>query len=385
MFQLRYGEKLPGYAILGANAYAKIRTSQLRIGRQGEPVVELTHFVWAIMSPGEDLNPTIGCLATNTAMDHKRLYALDVLDLADSLSGAQSVVYQEFCEQLVRDGDEGWYETALPWKGDHPPLFNYHNRSLCRLNTQVRKLRKSRKREEYDAITREQLKEGIFERAPNELVGREYYMAHRAVIREGAESSKMHVVYDYSVREGEGNPSLNDCFDLGPPLQNKLWDVLVRGQFHPVALAGDLKKAFFQVRIREDHDDALRFHWLRLVDCSEVETLRFTRALLGLGPSSFLLGGIIEQHLSVHKCHSNVLELEDQPKKTEIKESTNYAKQQLGASAGKCKLLGLGWDKVKDAVSVAFPDEKANLTKRGILGNLAHVYDPLVLVSPMTL
>ena len=118
----------------------------------------------------------------------------------------------------MRDGDEGWYETALQWKGDHPPLLNYHNRSLRRLNTQVRKLRKSGKLKEYDAIIREQLKEGIVERAPNEVVGQEYYMPHRAVIREGAESTKMRVVYDCSAREGEGNPSLNHCLDVGPPL-----------------------------------------------------------------------------------------------------------------------------------------------------------------------
>ena len=33
------------------------------------------------------------------------------------------------------------------------------------------------------------------------------------------------------------------------------------------------------------------------METKEVETLPFTRALFGLGPSPFLLGGIIEQHL----------------------------------------------------------------------------------------
>ena len=141
------------------------------------------------------------------------------------------------------------------------------------------------------------MKKGIVERAPNEVVGREFYMPHRAVIREGADSTKMCVVYDCSAREPEGSPSLNDCLDIGPPLQNKLWDVLVRGRFHPVALAGDVRKAFLQVRIARGDCDALRFHWLRSIDSNEVETLRFTRALFGLGPSLFLLGGVFEQHL----------------------------------------------------------------------------------------
>ena len=90
----------------------------------------------------------------------------------------------------------------------------------------------------------------------SEVVGREFYMPHRAVVREGAESTKTRVVYDFSAREGE-RPSLNDCLYVGPPLQNKLSDVLVRRRFHPIALAGDLRKTFLQVRIKEEHRDAL--------------------------------------------------------------------------------------------------------------------------------
>ena len=73
--------------------------------------------------------------------------------------------------------------------------------------------------------------------------------------------------------------------------------MLVRGRFHPVALKGDLQKAFLQVRIRENDRDALRFHW-RKDQQPELETLRFTRALFGLVSSPFLLGGVIDARLS---------------------------------------------------------------------------------------
>ena len=86
----------------------------------------------------------------------------------------------------------------------------------------------------------------------------------------------------------------------GPPLQNKLWSVLVQGRFHPVCLSGgDLRKAFLQVRIRKCHRDVLRFHWLKDIKSDEVETFRFTRALFGLTSSPFLLGGVIQQHLEI--------------------------------------------------------------------------------------
>ena len=72
---------------------------------------------------------------------------------------------------------------------------------------------------------------------------------------------------------------------------------MVRGRFNPIALSGDLQKAFLQVRIRESDRDAMRFHWRRSKD-SPLEYLRFTRALFGLAPSPFLLGGGIEAHLN---------------------------------------------------------------------------------------
>ena len=65
-------------------------------------------------------------------------------------------------------------------------------------------------------------------------------------------------------------PSLNDCLDLGPALQNKIYDVLVCERFHSVAFAGDMRQAFLQVRIREGERDALRLHWLRDLHSTQV-------------------------------------------------------------------------------------------------------------------
>ena len=149
----------------------------------------------------------------------------------------------------------------------------------------------------YDAIIKDQLSQGIVERVQGEPKGKEFYIPHKAVIRETAESTKTRIVYDASAHPNDKSPSLNECLKPGPALQNQLWSVLVRNRFHPIALSGDLKQAFLQVRIREADRDVLHFHWLKDLTTREVETLRFTRALFGLSTSPFLLGGFIEQHL----------------------------------------------------------------------------------------
>ena len=133
--------------------------------------------------------------------------------------------------------------------------------------------------------------------APLEVVGKKYYMPHHAVIHKEAKSTEFKVVYDCSARGGNKGSLLNDCLDPGPSLQNKLWNVLVHGRFYPMAVAGDLHKVLLQVHIREKECDSLCSHWLRSLNSTEVETLRFTRALFRLAPSSFLLVGVIEHHL----------------------------------------------------------------------------------------
>ena len=151
--------------------------------------------------------------------------------------------------------------------------------------------------DEYDAVIREQLQEGVVERASAEVMGREFYLPRRAVVRKNAETTKLRVVYDTSAHAQEKAPSLNECLHAGPPLQNKLRSVIVCNRFHPVVVAGDLPRAFLQVRIRETERDALRFHWIADKTAKQVETLRFTRVVFGLTPSPFLLNGVIQQHL----------------------------------------------------------------------------------------
>ena len=80
-------------------------------------------------------------------------------------------------------------------------------------------------------------------------------------------------MYDASARDRENAPSLNECLNPGPPLQNQLWNVLVRARFHPVLITGDLKQALLQVRIHQQDRDALRFHWFKDLQSKTIEVL----------------------------------------------------------------------------------------------------------------
>ena len=424
--------QIPVHVVLGASEYAAIKTvTPQRVGKPGQPVAEKTLLGWTVMSPGrEDLSPVL--LTQSSQADYHQLCAMDVLGLADTHENDQQVVYDEFKEQLERH-PTGWYATKLPWRANHPPLATNEMGSKRRLEQLIRKLQRDGQYEQYDNIIQQQIKDKIVEPAPEKATGKEYYIPHKAVTRVNAESTKLRIVYDASSKENN-QASLNDCLHPGPPLQNRLWDILVRSRFYPCLLTGDLKQAFLQVRIKEEERDSLRFHW-RSPNSDHTEVLRFTRALFGTTSSPFLLGEVINQHLdaweskhpevvkqlrdgtyvddlmlgsetiestkakkttaieifddatfTIHKWHSNVPELEADSKPANEQEELTYAKQQLGAgepSAG--KLLGLQWERKEDTLGVSLKSKQREPTKRGILSQLASVYDPLGLASPVTL
>ena len=136
---------------------------------------------------------------------------------------------------------------------------------MGRLNNLLRNLSRNNQLETYDGIIREQQKAGIVETVDRNTScqNRRFYMPHKAVIRESAQITKVRIVHDASAKPNSNSPSLNDCLETGPSLENLLWDILVGTRLRPVLLCGDIEKPFLQIQIRENDRDAPRCHWIQ--------------------------------------------------------------------------------------------------------------------------
>ena len=108
-------------------------------------------------------------------------------------------ISQRFKKQLGRN-EERWYETNIMWKQFSPALPSNKTGNFGRHGSLLRKMRQDPKvLQQPDQIIRAQLKDGIVKRVSDDKsFGKEFYLQHRPVIREAAESTKINFGCFYS-------------------------------------------------------------------------------------------------------------------------------------------------------------------------------------------
>ncbi|CAB3979698.1 Hypothetical predicted protein [Paramuricea clavata] len=187
----------------------------------------------------------------------EQLYSLDVLGVEDRSEKDQMEVLTDFRESVTRQKD-GRYEVSIPWIPGARLYGTNEQPSRIRLANVNKKLSKDRSLlVEYEKIVKDQLANGIVEKAPEKPAGkRTYYMAHKPVIGENATTTKIRMVFDASAKLAPLANSINKCMFTGPSLQPLLWDILIRVRMTPNLLLADIQKAFLQIGVKETDRDA---------------------------------------------------------------------------------------------------------------------------------
>ena len=93
----------------------------------------------------------------------------------------------------------------------------------------------------------------------------EFYLSHKVGSRNDVGARSLEMVYDGFGKRASGLTShpLTTVLNLDP-LNKILYGTRVaRARFYPVAITGDLRKAFFQIWIGEEGHDSLRFYQKR--------------------------------------------------------------------------------------------------------------------------
>ena len=252
---------------------------------------------------------------------------------------------------------------------------------------------------------------GIIERVPGKPNGKRVFcMPHKPVIREGATSTKVRMVFVASSKPSREAYAAIECMNPGPALQPLLWDTLIRSRMAPVCVVGDVTKSFLQIERHPDDRDAFRFLY-SMKDGEEVH-FRFCRLPFGGESSPFVLGRVFQHHLGTigrdETMEKQLIEntyvgsvmglVSNEEQATQFKDESirilgigqfPLAKwksnlKSLNDEDGRAdtKLLGINWNKEKDTSAVEVSSEvPASVTQRTILKTLTTIYDPIGLLA----
>ena len=329
------------------------------------------------------------------------------------------------------------WEIGYPWHKDPKDLPDNKSQAVKILESTERRLERNPEHAEAYSKQIHELEEMGFAKKLSaddmrKHEGAVHYISHHAIVRPEKKSTPIRIVFNSSA--SFNGHRLNDYWMKGPDLLNNLIGVLLRFRENEVALCADISKMYHRVAIPERDQHVHRFLW-RDMDRSRAPDVYMMKVVtFGDRPAPAIAQTALkltaEQGESTHPHAASVLKRNvymddicdsvrtvDEAKRlsAEIDEVLNEGgfkvkgwlsnKSDVGdASQSNVKLLdeiaeekvlGVVWDrqtdnfsykvKLKEDVTRSSTDgeKEGKLTKRKILGQIAHIFDPIGFAAPV--
>ena len=350
----------------------------------------------------------------------KKLWDLETIGIDEFKPSPEEVECARIFQEEVTY-DNGQYWVGLPWKLNPPMIQSGYAGVKGQLKALQRRLGdKGDMLQMYSKMIQEQERSGFIERVTTPNYSEGHYLPHHAVWRE-SKTTPMRIVFNCSYRPNKDAPSLNDCLYVGPSLSEKLADIMIGFRQSNFAYSADISKAFLRIGLLEKDRNYTKFLWFEdptQID-SPIITYRFKSVLFGSCASPFLLCGTLQHHfekvglrqmaktfymdnlqgavkttdglkqiyqVANRECAATNLPLQswnsnsDELNRIITKDYPDYVRPTTQ------KILGLLWDTEDDCLSLNPPlYDQSILTKRTLLSLVSKLFDPLGLISPLTI
>ncbi|XP_026147341.1 uncharacterized protein LOC113121247 [Carassius auratus] len=350
-----------------------------------------------------------------------------------SLSVEDNIFLEVMNREMYMDESNHWV-APLPFRLPRSPLPNNRDQAMKRLNVLQRTLqRKPEMAKHFVEFMRNLFINQHAEIAPPLQPDEECWYLPIFGVYHPLKPGKIRVVFDSSAQyEGV---SLNSILLRGPDLNNKLLGVLMRFRREQIAVTADVEQMFYCFKVREDHQNFLRFLWFKDNDLSkEITEYRMTVHVFGNSPSPavaifgmrraaefgedehgreakhfvhknfYVDDGLIsvssaaeaisllkntknmlaESNIKLHKISSNshqVMEAFPPSERANDLKDLDLSVDPLPLQ----RSLGLSWNLETDCFTFQVSTVVKPFTRRGILSTVNSLYDPLGFVAPVTM
>ncbi|XP_058817486.1 uncharacterized protein LOC131680793 [Topomyia yanbarensis] len=424
--------------VIGAEHYFSfIRNGRIRLS-ENLPVLVESDFGWLVTGLA-DVDKQGARMACNTitleALDAK----LERFWLIEENFATTWTVEEQQCEKFYSTtttrSSDGRYVVRLPKRssfenllGDSKPV------AIRRFHCLEAKLQKDPPlRVQYNSFMAEYLQLGHMHPIPyqgkNEAIA--FYLPHHPVIKKESTTTKIRVVFDGSAKTTSGH-SLNDLLQVGPVLQDELISIVLRFRLFHVAIVADIEKMYRQILVHPDDQPLQRIFW-RFDPSEELTEYQLSTVTYGLAPSSFLAirtlysladdyerdfpaaavaikkGFYVDDFLHGAPSVESAIQLRDEMCEllhkggfrlrkwcSNFKEVLQDIPPELRTTQSELQLdpdesiktLGILWEPALDVFRLVVNVKQTGegpTTKRNILSTIAQLYDPLGIISPVTI
>lgn len=252
-----------------------------------------------------------------------------------------------------------------------------------------------------------------------------FFLPHHAVFKPNSSTTKLRVVFDGSAKSSS-SMSLNDVLQVGPTVQNELFNILLRFRLHEYAFSADICKMYRQIRVHND-DQAFQCILWRNGYNESLRSYKLTTVTYGTSCAPFLATRCLVQlakDFSTKLPHASDSILKDIyvddllsgaqsiSEARKLKEDIEHILATAGMQLRKwcsndsqiiegvpidhretllkidendlIKTLGILWQPSTDVFTFSINlSDLTIVTKRSIFSQIARIFDPLGLLAPV--
>ncbi|XP_074115116.1 uncharacterized protein LOC141537834 [Cotesia typhae] len=429
----------PGHVeiLIGADTLNQILEPSPKIKAQSdEPLAIHTIFGWAFLGPASSQARNLPFRSLHTVTNDELQDSLtrfwvqeEVPDQTKPSLSLAEAHCEDYNTSTLSRNQEGRYVVRIPLSAEISQLgdsraiaYRCLKRLLKRLDSdEILKQRYMDFVQEYETL-------GHMVAVPKDAPEpQHHYLPHHGVLREQSTSTKLRVVFNGSCKT-TSQVSLNDIQHTGPKTQRDIIDVLLWIRRYKYIFLTDIVKMFRQIQVHKKDWDLQRILWInkqRNVQAYQLTTVTYgtrsapylacrtlkrlvedERENYPLAVDAILKGSYVDdisgeadtiellneiaQQLN-NMCASACLPLDKWksnsqefiiPSASELKDESTVHIFDDSLS----KVLGISWSSSQDQFTFQGTISETNsITKRTILSEVAQLFDPLGLISPVVI
>ncbi|XP_043472975.1 uncharacterized protein LOC122505429 [Leptopilina heterotoma] len=333
----------------------------------------------------------------------QKLWEIEHLEDKQHLSSEEEECERHFSLNIGRDED-GRYVTHLPFNEKVQDLGSNFELARKRFFAMELRLDKNKNlRDQYNSFMKQYEDLGRMVRLPF-IDKKKYFIPHHAIFKENDSIIKFRVVFDRSA-DSDSGLSLNDVLQIGPNIQDGIFEIILRFRKHIFLFSGDIEKMYRQFLI---HPEDCRYQLIlwRASSREPLQAFQLRTVTYGTSAAPYLATRCLKQlaideeedfpdaaevlrddlvelvgkaGLQLRKWTANDERLLQGLPNCGEKGDQQLCKDQVN------KMLGVAWNSVEDAFQCKVNVKPMNdlITKRSILAQINELYDPLGLLAPV--